>query len=307
MKNWRELTRVLLWGLILVILTGAFVSLMLRDGVSPLVSSPTSIEVVAPPADSEAPIVVEETADNGAVSLPAEDIREIDLSWISGSVEITTDSGNEIDFFEDYTGASDKRLRYDVADGVLRIRYCEDGGAWSAGLPSKHLTLTLPEKRYTRLRVDLTSAELAVSGATTQLFELVGLSGGAKLNDVQAETLRAETTSGKLTLTACQAQTLQLDSVSGAVSAEGVFSEITVGSTSGAVKLHTAELPQSIDVNTVSGSVTIAVPESAAFRYSFSTVSGDTHVDLPGVSSSKDASVRVNTVSGNLRLQSAQS
>ena len=306
MKNWRELTRILLWGLILLILTGSFVSLMLRDGVSPLVSSPASIEFVAHPADSEAPVVVEETADNGAVSLSAEDIREIDLSWISGSVEITTASGNEIDFFEDYSGASDKRLRYDITDGVLRIRYCEDSGAWGVNLPSKHLTLTLPEKHYARLQVDLTSADLAVSGVTTKLFKLVGLSGDAKLDGLQAETLMAETTSGKLTLTACQAQTLQLDSVSGAVSAEGVFSEITVGSTSGTVKLRAAELPQHIDVNTVSGDVTIAAPENAAFGYSFSSVSGDTHVDLPGASCDKDASVRVNTVSGSLRLQPVQ-
>lgn len=307
MKNWRELTRILLWSLILVILTGSFVSLMLNDGVFTPIASKTSTEVVALPgsADSEAPTAVEYTSDGGVVTFAADVIDEIDLSWISGSVEITTGHGDEIEFFEDYSGTSDNSLRYDLTDGVLRIRYCENSSAWSASLPSKHLTLTLPEKRYARLRIDLTSADLSVSGVTAQLFELDGLSGDAKLDDVCADTLTAETSSGKLTLTSCSAQTLSLSSVSGAVSAEGVFPEITVGSTSGSVKLCSAELPQSINVNTVSGDVTIAAPESVAFSYSFSSVSGDALVDLPGASSSKDASVRVNTVSGNLRLQGA--
>lgn len=305
MKNWRDLTRILLWSLILVILTGSFVSLMLRDGVSTPIASTASTEVVALPgsADSEAPTAVEHTSDSGVVTFAADVVDEIDLSWVSGSVEITTISGDEIEFFEDYSGASDKQLRYDITDGVLRIRYCENSSR--AGLPSKRLTLSLPEKCYARLRIDLTSADLSVSGVTAQLFELDGLSGDAKLDGVHADTLTAETASGKLTLTSCSAQTLSLSSVSGAVSAEGVFSGVTVGSTSGAVKLSVAELPQSVDVNTVSGDVTIASPENEPFRYSFSTISGDVLVDLPGASSGKDASVRVNTVSGNLRLQGA--
>lgn len=292
--------RIVLWGLILLILTGSFVSLLLREGIS-MPTASTSTEVVMPPGDAEAALP-EGTADHPAVCLAAAKIDEIDLSWISGSVEITTEPGEEISFFEDYSGTSDKCLCYELRDGVLTIRYCESS-KWSWDLPEKHLTLTLPEKRFVRVRVETTSAELALSGVNAEQMEADTASGDVKIDCVQAQTLTLGSTSGKLTLTACEAQTLKLGSVSGNLLAEGTFDTVAADTTSGAVELRTAKLPQGVDVDTVSGDVTFAVPKDSAFRFDYDTVSGDLKNTLADAVEGSGATVLIDTVSGGLHLE----
>lgn len=291
--------RIVLWGLILAVLTGSFVSLMLREGVF---APDAATEAVMAPSDVEAPVIAVETADRGVVCLAAAQIDEIDLSWIAGSVEITTAPGEEVTFSEDYTGSSDKRLRYELSGGVLTIRYCENSmGSWD--LPDKHLTLTLPEKRFARVCVELTSAELALSGVNAGQLEVDTASGDVKADGVQAQTLTLGSTSGRLTLTDCEAQTLKLGTVSGEILAEGTFDLFSADTTSGAVELRAAKLPQSIDVDTVSGSVTLAAPEDSAFRFDYDTVSGDLNNSLADAVEGSGATVLIDTVSGDLRLK----
>lgn len=295
MEKKTELIRVLLWAVIVVILCGAFIGLMLREQetMTTDIAAPDSGEVLT--ADTGYSFA------DGTVQIDAEEIADIEISWLAGSVRVVRGTEPEIMFSENYSGSEKHRMQYKVDSGTLYIDMCAGAAVWD--LPGKDLTLYLPEKKLDSLLIDVTSAQVYINDVIAQTLSVDSLSGKVTLSGVEAELLDVEASSGAVTAEALHAQEVQINTISGAVRAEGTFETAEVDTTSGAVQMSSSVLPEQIYVDTTSGKVTLILPEDSRFGYSFDTVSGEFSSELPGAVSGGDVRVRVDTTSGGLHFK----
>jgi len=257
---------------------------------------------------------------NEPVSIKAADVKDIDISWVAGVVELRVGTGDEIVFYEtssaNLTDAT--RMRYSFNDGKLRIRYCDENEAvwnWfeSVNMPTKELFVTIPAAligSLPELEVDAVSANIdaeAVYGTETS-FETV--SGNIDCVNVSCDKLDLSTTSGRIKAEGCAAPKLEIGSVSGSLTAEGTFADIDAETVSGSIKLRCLVAPSRLDGDSVSGEMTVQLPEGSGFTVQLDTVSGQLSCELPGtmgdnriVCGDGSNTYRLNSVSGSVRIQ----
>lgn len=209
----------------------------------------------------------------GGADLAANAIREIEVDWVSGAVDIAVYDGDTISFSEASAGAltEKQRLRYRVEEDELRIVCCEKS---VVNLPHKTLTLRIPAAlALESVEVDLVSAELTVA-------------------DVQAGEIDAKTVSGHTTLRGVSCRELEVKSVSGLVT------------------LESCAVASEISIETVSGEAVIQLPpETTGFSLAFHTVSGKLEcarevrvADSRLLNGDGGLEIKVDSVSGNLAI-----
>ena len=179
----------------------------------------------------------------GEASVSGE-VRELDVSWLSGSVTVELTDGDAVTLREEpQPESSDARMRWKLKDGKLTV-YSQKSGL-TIPTRAKQLTIGIPASRAAKLQ----KLSLDLSAATASLPAL---------------TLRE----------------LELDSVSGSVTLTGgAYENLDFDSTSGALHLTPSILPQDISCDTVSGGVTLTLPENGGFSATLDSVSGDLTVD----------------------------
>lgn len=209
----------------------------------------------------------------GGASLPADGIREIEIEWIAGEVEIECYDGSEIVFSETSAEQLSERqtMRYLVKDGELEIRCCESK---TVQLPEKTLTVQIP-------------ASLIV------------------------DELEADVVSASLTARGVQAREIKLESVSGNICADGLTAEkLQIDTVSGIAEILRCDVARKLEIDTVSGNAAMQLAASATgFTLKFDTVSGSVHCDVPVTTSRKsmvygDGSLEIEmeSVSGSFKI-----
>ncbi len=209
----------------------------------------------------------------GGASLPADGIREIEIEWIAGEVEIECYDGNEIVFSETSAEQLSERqtMRYLVKDGELEIRCCESK---TVQLPEKTLTVQIPASLI-------------------------------------ADELEADVVSASLTARGVQAREIKLESVSGNICADGLTAEkLQIDTVSGIAEILRCDVARKLEIDTVSGNAAMQLAASATgFTLKFDTVSGSVHCDVPVTTSRKsmvygDGSLEIEmeSVSGRFKI-----
>lgn len=209
----------------------------------------------------------------GGASLPVDGIREIEIEWIAGEVEIECYDGSEIVFSETSAEQLSERqtMRYLVKDGELEIRCCESK---TVQLPEKTLTVQIP-------------ASLIV------------------------DELEADVVSASLTACGVQAREIKLESVSGNICADGLTAEkLQIDTVSGIAEILRCDVARKLKIDTVSGNAAMQLAASATgFTLKFDTVSGSVHCDVPVTTSRKsmvygDGSlgIEMESVSGSFKI-----
>ncbi len=209
----------------------------------------------------------------GGASLPVDGIREIEIEWIAGEVEIECYDGSEIVFSETSAEQLSERqtMRYLVKDGELEIRCCESK---TVQLPEKTLTVQIP-------------ASLIV------------------------DELEADVVSASLTACGVQAREIKLESVSGNICADGLTAEkLQIDTVSGIAEILRCDVARKLKIDTVSGNAAMQLAASATgFTLKFDTVSGSVHCDVPVTTSRKsmvygDGSLEIEmeSVSGSFKI-----
>ncbi|MGN1068429.1 MAG: DUF4097 family beta strand repeat-containing protein, partial [Christensenellales bacterium] len=152
----------------------------------------------------------------GGASLPVDGIREIEIEWIAGEVEIECYDGSEIVFSETSAEQLSERqtMRYLVKDGELEIRCCESK---TVQLPEKTLTVQIPASLIAdELEADVVSASLTARGVQAREIKLESVSGNICADGLTAEKLQIDTVSGIAEILRCDvARKLKIDTVSG--------------------------------------------------------------------------------------------
>lgn len=255
-------------------------------------------------------------------TVPAADVREINIDWVSGSIDIHVGTGDEVTFYEtsSRTLTDAQKMRYSLSSsGVLQISFREDIDNifnWfsvDANMPSKALVVEVPASlvgQLDNLDIDNVSAQIEVNGVYGDETELNSVSGQISCADIACDKLTLSSTSGSIDCENCAADKLELNNVSGSVRAEGDFRDVQAETVSGSVKIDGRTAPEKISGDSVSGKITVLLPEDAGFTAKLDTVSGTLSCEFPGTLSDKkivsgdgSGNYRFNSVSGGISIE----
>jgi len=233
----------------------------------------------------------------GGSSVPAADVRRINIDWAGGSVTVMNGSGSEIRFYEagDDSLKEEDKLHWLLSDGTLSIEPKKS----SYVLPwinigngrDKDLVIELPEGcALESLSLECTSARCSVSG-------------------LSADSVSIENVSGEINFNGGDFKKGSFETVSGRMSIYGGFDELDADTVSGTVDLSLTKCPGDLDIDSVSGAVTLAIPAESSFRASFDSLSGEMNCgfdtrndDGDYVCGSGACSLDINTMSGGISI-----
>ena len=222
----------------------------------------------------------------------SEDIRKIDISWRSGSVNIyAAEQSAQISVKEESTAplAESEKMVCAIDGDTLKIDFCRSGHLLSSS-PEKQLVLSIPRSlTLEKFEADTTAAAVNVTGLHTQTVDISTVSGNVDL--------------------AAEAYEIDISTTGGCAAVDADFYQLDFSAVSGSLTL-TMQRAAEVDAETVSGGVTIHLPPSSyGFALDFETVSGTPEIafDANGgdghwTYGDKASTLTVDTVSGNLSL-----
>ncbi len=215
---------------------------------------------------------------DGEERFPAKEVRELKLSWLSGSVSVERYDGRELVVRETASVSlrEDECLRYKLSGGTLSILPCANK---VGRLPEKQLTVLVPQS------LTLSDLEADVSSASVTVRDLA-LDGA----------IRADSASGSLRVEDCRCAALELNSSSG--SQHVLRTEVSGGvNADGASGSFTAEALRCGSLDVESGSGSKRIDELSCDTLRISSVSGSVRVS--GLRCGKAA---VSSTSGSVEL-----
>lgn len=250
---------------------------------------------------------------SGEVTLP-DDIHALNISWSSGSVQISTYDGSEIVLRETAQAKDSDRLRYQVENGTLRIR--ERNGSF-LNVGSKSLEVLLPAKAAK----DLSSLEIDAASATTTLEDLVvgkleidTASGDVTATDCVFDNVDYDGASSVCRMENCTINDFDMDTASGDAILVGEVSKISFDAASGNLTVVTVISPTKIEIDTASGDVDLTIPADSEFTLEYEKLSGNENIsDFVGsfsdgkfVCGNGSAKFEIDTASGDLTLRAGK-
>lgn len=261
-----------------------------------------------------------------ARSLPLEGVRRIEIDVVSSDVTV----------IESTNGAVNARLAGTVSSSrstvVPELIAATQGGTASIRVDHKSLNavmgwyrsdlkleVAIPSGYRGGLVIRGVSSDVELpSGRTFTALEVTTVSGDVALGAFTADTFRNRTVSGDLEAPAASAKSVDLGTTSGRITVGGLTGDLGAHTVSGDLRLDWRAFQGSIDVSTTSGSVSLGIPAGSGFRLDAGSTSGritsDHPVTVRGSSSgpgrhslsgdvgSGSGSVRVRTVSGEIRI-----
>lgn len=247
--------------------------------------------------------------EEGEARFPMEGVCQLDVGWVAGQVEISVYDGDEIQVTETAARVleENEKLRYQLNNGVLHLRYCTAG---VSNLPAKTLTLLVPAALcLDELAVDVVSADVDIDSlAVDGDINCDGVSGDVEMRGFACRHLHISTVSGEARLSGA-AERIEYSSTSGGMRAENLTAgcQVETDTVSGDIELSFAGCPGAVDGSSTSGEFTLRLPSDVGFQLDYDTVSGDLNCDFPGL---KDVygdqalfRIDVSTTSGDLTIR----
>ena len=213
----------------------------------------------------------------------SEDIRKIDISWLSGGVSVqAVGQTSQITVQEDATAelAEDEKLVCTVDGDTLRIRFMSDANRDGFD-GEKYLTVYVPQEMVKNsflkeIDIETTSAYAYVS-ADAQKIELSTVSGDARVMGASSHAVEIETVSGNAGVVDGTWAKVDISTVSGAIELAGEAESAEIETTSG--KVDIAGALGALDFESVSGNLILAAER--ALRLDAETESGSIYLSLP--------------------------
>lgn len=239
----------------------------------------------------------------------SEDIRKIDISWRSGSVNIyTAEQSAQISVKEESAAplAESEKMVCAIDGDTLRIHFLGDAyrGSYNG---EKYLDVGLPRElvsagHFEEIKVETTDAYAYVS-ADAQKIELSTLSGAIEL--------------------AGEAENAEIETASGKVDIAGALGALNFESVSGNLILAT-ERALRLDAETESGSIYLTLPAQDGFTLDYETKSGafrsalteregtlivcgdhEAYYTVPALEGGEMSELEISTVSGTLTINAS--
>ncbi|MGX8692919.1 MAG: DUF4097 family beta strand repeat-containing protein [Clostridia bacterium] len=258
----------------------------------------------------------------GEESFSPDEVRSIDLGWISGSVRLQSGSGERITLKESCEKPlkDDQKLCWKLEKGTLSIRFCSAlqtrlsgkdlvltvPAGWTAESIGVHATsadlelnglrvegilsstatsgiVTLDECSCRTLAVSASSGEVSLNGCVFDKLDTGASSGSISLKDCDGSELRFGATSGAISIDGGRCDTLKANTTSGNIYVRTEAKEIRLESTSGSIRCEEVSALCSVSIDTTSGTVKLALLDTGNDqRIEIETTSGDVYLDVPG-------------------------
>lgn len=234
---------------------------------------------------------------SGQVS--AQQVKDIEIEWVSGSITIQPGDTQDIRFYESGAIDEDGKMIWKLSGDRLVIQFCKP--QFNIGLfginntASKDLVITVPQDWLCdELDIDSVSARIDISQIHAQEADLVNVSGQCSFTDCVIVDFNAETVSGKVEYKG------QLDSLD--------FTTVSANCTAAL-----SNCPREVDLEGVSGDLTLILPEDCGFTLELDSVSGEFSSDFATTSENNryrygdgTCSISADTVSGDVRIKAPQ-
>lgn len=202
------------------------------------------------------------SADSLNYGTSAGDIREIEIDWVSGNIQIQPADIDHIKVSEAAAHANTEAMFCRKEGDILKISYRKGDIASLKGIGTKDLTIQVPKGWACRkLEIDAASPKISVQGLTIDEVDLDTAGGESRLEDCTLGKAEVDTASGNLYLTGAL-ENLEYDSASGSLEAE------------------LTNVPSKISMDTASGSLTLKLPKDAGFTVKMDTLSGKFRSDF---------------------------
>jgi DUF4097 and DUF4098 domain-containing protein YvlB len=222
----------------------------------------------------------------------------IDVSNIKGDVTISGWDKNEVSI----TGTLGEGVRkLDIEGGgsslSVKVEPPDKQGWFNWGSESRmgNTSLDLKVPRNAEMKIEVVSADVALSGVAGRSLSVNGVSGKLRL-DSDAKEVDVDSVSGNIELTG-KAERGHLETVSGNVRARGLGGQIKFETVSGDIDAENGDYRE-INAGTVSGDINLRGKPTKDARIEVETMSGDVHLYLP---SDIAARIHATTFSGSIR------
>lgn len=257
--------RIVVWSVVILVLVGLLlffiggVPFFHHDSVSSTAKDSTETYVEAPLSE-------------GTLYFSPDQVRDLQIEWVSGSILVQPGDVEEIVICE--TGVTEEKyvMVCKQAGSKLDIQFCKDStfdfnfGITINNVLEKDLLITVPRDwTCNALEVDAASATLEVNGLTIRNVEFDGASGTCDFVD-------------------CKVGSLDLDTASGDIYFSGSLEELDCDAASASFTGVLNNIPSRIDMDSMSGDLDITLPENAGFTVSMSAMSSDFSSDFETVS-----------------------
>lgn len=203
------------------------------------------------------------TVETSEVSLSPADIRNIDIEWAAGSIDIQSADVDAITFRED---EEDQRMVWKQKGDTLEICYSEPVihiGFFSYS--SKDLTITVPEDWLCdQLTLDVASTDISLQAFKANEVELNSASGESEFQN-------------------CEIDSLEIDTASGSIHYDGTLNALDCDAASANFIGEFLNVPRRIQMDSASGDLDISLPDNCGFRVTMDALSGKFDSDFPAV------------------------
>ena len=250
-----------------------------------------------------------------------EEIKQIDVNWSSGSVDISRHDKNTVSISESCPDKlEDSKKVHTWVDGKkLRVQYSKSGESFMFKSYDKRLEIKIPKNmklddinfdgsssditiedmESEHIRIDVSSGDVKVSDCTAKTIDADSSSGNVTIvQKGESDSISADTSSGKVKITAEKVGKISVDTSSGKATVDvREAKNVSVDTSSGNAELSFEEkVPNRTKIDTSSGDVEISVPEDADFEAEVDTSSGDVDTDM---SMSRDGDTYTRGSGGN--------
>jgi DUF4097 and DUF4098 domain-containing protein YvlB len=244
-------------------------------------------------------------ATHGAVAgTPINETRDLDragrieISNVRGSVTVTTWDEPRV-AISGTLGSGSKELNVSGNSKRLGIKVeaAQSGGwfNWGSNSPMEDSILDIKVPREAQLKIDVVSAEVAVSGSAGRSLEIDSVSGRMRV-DSSARELDLGSISGNIDI-AGRTERAKIETVSGNINSRAELETIKAETVSGDIAIETPNYRE-LNTSSVSGDISVRGKPSAKARVEAETMSGNIRIDFPADIS---ADISAETFSGRLR------
>ena len=150
---------------------------------------------------------------NGNFTYAAADIKEVEIDWVLGSVEIVQSDAAELSVSEESIKDVDKQLHYYLEGTTLKIKFCKSGLRTNIEEKYKNLRVEIPSSVY--LEIDSVSAPITIGEATLSGLSVETVSGDLIAEKINTPAIEIETVSGELSIGLTEKSNVEIETVSG--------------------------------------------------------------------------------------------
>ena len=229
-------------------------------------------------------------ASEGSVS--AEEVKNIEINWVSGDVTIVRADVTDISFRED-AGLKEKDMMVWSQNGDKLVIHSSRTKVQFGTSKSKDLVVTIPmDYSINKLSISTVSANFSADSLTANNVTIQGVSGECTFTGSNVFGI------------------MNMETVSGDVTFNGILRELTCEGVSANFRGCFTETPNSIQVDGVSGDIDITLPADAGFTAELDTLNGHFNSDFSTTSSGDryicgngQCTIEIDGVSGDINIR----